>query len=205
MHSPVTPVRLRAWEFFLLLTFQVFDRSIMADTQDHNCESTSSAPAIDAGTVDIFLLCYLPSPLFHAHWAVFVPDQARPTCGTVVNVRGDPLNGFAHEFERGYIPSEDPEKPPKVLNLGAIAKNLIEFERPVPDGKDATACNQLERLALSVDAPGRSLGRGASKDGRVRLEIRDCQWWVRQLISSMIEQEIISRDAQRVLDDAPQH
>lgn len=143
---------------------RAFDRSIMADTQDHNCESTPSTAAIDAGTVDIFLLCYLPSPLFHAHWAVFAPDQARPTCGTVLNVRGDPLNGFVHEFERGYIPSEDPEKPPKLLNLGAVAKCLVESEGAAPDGKDTTACNQLERLALSVDAPGRSLGRGASRD-----------------------------------------
>jgi hypothetical protein len=112
----------------------------------------------------IFLLCYLPSPLFHAHWAVFVPEQARPKCGTVLNVRGDPLNGFVHEFERGYIPSEDPEKPPAVLKLGTIAISLIQSQKTAPDGKDKTACNQLERLALSIDAPGRSLGRGASRD-----------------------------------------
>lgn len=82
----------------------------------------------------------------------------------MLNVRGDPLNGFEHEFERGYIPSEDPENPPKVLKLGAIAKTLIECEVTAPDGKDTTAYNQLERLALAVDAPGPSLGRGASKD-----------------------------------------
>lgn len=136
----------------------------MADTQDCTHESASSAAAVDPGMVDIFLLCYLPSPLFHAHWAVFVPDQARPNCGTVLNVRGDPLHGFVHEFERGYNPSEDPEKPPAVFKLGTIAKSLVESERNAPDGKDATAYNQLERLALTIDAPGRSLGRGASRD-----------------------------------------
>lgn len=118
----------------------------------------------------VFLLCYLPSPLFHAHWALFVPDPERPQRGTVLNVRGDPLHGFAHEFERGYVPSEDPEKPPAVLKLGAIAERLIRAEGSAPDGNDSTAHNQLERLALSVDAPGRSLGRGTSKDvgsGRV--------------------------------------
>lgn len=62
------------------------------------------------------------------------------------------------------MPSEDPEKPPAVLKLGAIAGRLIRSEETAPDGKDATAYNELERLALSVDAPGRSLGRGASKD-----------------------------------------
>lgn len=134
------------------------------DTHQHNCESTPFTTALDSGTVDIFLLCYLPSPLFHAHWAICVPDQAKPTCGTVLNVRGDAFKGFVHEFERGYIPSEDQDKPPKVLKLGAIEKSLIEFEDAAPDGKDTTACNRLERLALSVDAPGRSLGRRASKD-----------------------------------------
>lgn len=137
---------------------------MMADEKGCTSESASSPATVFSGTVDIFLLCYLPSPLFHAHWAVFVPDQARPQYGTVLNVRGDPLHGFVHEFERGYIPSEDPEKPPAELKLGTIAERLIEPEEIAPDGKDATAYNQLERLALSVDAPGRSLGRGASKD-----------------------------------------
>lgn len=39
----------------------------------------------------------------------------------------------------------------------------------------------------------------------MRVEIRDCQWWVRRLVASMIEQEMVSGDAQRVLDEAPQH
>lgn len=51
-----------------------------------------------------------------------------------------------------------------MLKLGTIAERLIGSEGTAPDGKDATAYNKLERLALSVDAPGRSLGRGASKD-----------------------------------------
>lgn len=134
-----------------------------------NAEDCTSGPALttaaaDSGMVDVFLLCYLPSPLFHAHWALFVPDPERPQRGTMLNVRGDPLHGFVHEFERGYVPSEDPEKPPAVLKLGAISERLIRAEGAAPDGKDATAYNELERLALSVDAPGRSLGRGASKD-----------------------------------------
>jgi hypothetical protein len=136
----------------------------MADTLDSPSTSTPSTAAAEPGTVVISLLCYLPSPLFHAHWAVFVPDQARPRCGTVLNVRGDPLNGFVHEFQRGYIPSEDPEKPPTVLELGTIAACLVRPEKGAPDGIDATACSQLERLALSIDAPGKSLGRGASRD-----------------------------------------
>lgn len=142
----------------------------MAGREEFASDSAPSPEAVDSGTVDIFLLCYLPSPLFHAHWALFVPDQARPQCGTVLNVRGDPLHGFVHEFERGYVPSEDPEKPPTVLKLGTVAERLIRPEGTTPDGKDATAYNELERLALSVDAPGRSLGRGASKDVSLKLD-----------------------------------
>lgn len=141
-----------------------YSQSLMADRKDCTSDSAPSPAAVDFGTVDIFLLCYLPSPLFHAHWALFIPNQARPQCGTVLNVRGNPLNGFVHEFERGYIPSEDPEKPPTVLKLGTIAERLVRSELTAPDGKDATAYSQLEQLALSIDAPGRSLGRGASKD-----------------------------------------
>lgn len=142
----------------------MYVQPVMADRDDCTSEPAPSPAAVDSGTVDIFLLCYLPSPLFHAHWALFVPEKARPECGTVLNVRGDPLNGFVHEFERGYIPSEDPEKPPTVLKLGTISERLIRSEGTAPDGIDVTAYNQLERLALSIDAPGQSLGRGASKD-----------------------------------------
>lgn len=147
----------------------------MADTQDRNSGSALADAAADPGMVDIFLLCYLPSPLFHAHWALFAPDQTRPHCGTVLNVRGDPLHGFVHEFERGYVPSEDPEKPPAMLKLGTIAERLVRPEDTAPEGKDAKAYNQLERLALSVDAPGRSLGRGASKDVSLSFEICLCR------------------------------
>lgn len=146
----------------------------MTGTRDCNSGSASASAAADHGMVDIFLLCYLPSPLFHAHWALFVPDQARPQRGTVLNVRGDPLHGFEHEFERGYVPSEDPEKPPAIIKLGTIAGLLTRTESTAPNGKDATAYNQLERLALSVDAPGRSLGRGASKDVRLGFKLCLC-------------------------------
>lgn len=141
-----------------------------ADTAD--AHMAVSGPAVPAPTlVDIYLLCYVPSPLFHAHWSVFVPNvgQLSPERGTVINVRGDPFKGFAHEFERGYVPSQDPEKPPLITKLASIDGSLVarcpgQRDGPVEVGTDVAPQNELERLALQVGAPGPSLGRRASQD-----------------------------------------
>lgn len=112
--------------------------------------------------IDLYLLCFIPSPLFHAHWSIFIPYQANPRRGTVLDVRGDPLNGFVHEFERGYIPSEDPDKPPFMTKLGASRDTLVRSHHYMEAGIDVIAHTELERLALSIPAPGPSLGRSPS-------------------------------------------
>lgn len=125
---------------------------------------TTDSAASHTTMIDLHLLCYIPSPLFHAHWAIFVPNQADSQRGTVINVRGDPLHGFVHEFERGYIPSEDPEKPPFMTKLGAVEDTLVSTPQVLEAGIDVVACTELERLALSIPAPGASLGTSASKE-----------------------------------------
>lgn len=116
----------------------------------------------NSAMTDLYLLCYIPSPLFHAHWSIFIPEQANYQRGTVINVRGDPLNGFVHEFERGYIPSEDPDKPPFMTRLGAARDTLVRPHHYMEAGIDVVAHTELERLALSIPAPGPSLGRSPS-------------------------------------------
>lgn len=118
---------------------------------------------------NLYLLCFIPSPLFHAHWSIFLPHEADPRRGTVIHVRGDPLLGFVHEFERGYVPSENPDKPPFMTKFATIKRTLVRPDGPLQPGKDTTAHNELERVALSIDAPGPSLGRKASKDVRMPL------------------------------------
>lgn len=122
--------------------------------------------ASNSTVADLYLLCYIPSPLFHAHWALFVPDQADPQRGTVINIRGDPLNGFDHEIQRDYVPSEDPDKPPFMTKLGSLEDTLVvRPHRSLEAGKDAVAYTDLERLALSIPAPGPSLGRSRASTG----------------------------------------
>lgn len=56
------------------------------------------------------LLSYTPSPLFPAHWSLWVPNLGG-TEGTRLHVTGDTRNGFIHEFERNYNPNEDGRRP----------------------------------------------------------------------------------------------
>lgn len=155
--------------------------------------------------IDLFLLCYVPSPLFHAHWSIFIPEQANSQRGTVINVRGDPLDGFVHEFDRGYVPSEDSDRPLLMTKLGSVKDTIVGPFSSLEPGKDTIAQTELERLALTIPAPGPSLRRSASRGGRVRVEIRDCQWWVGQFVARMVESEILDPGALGVLDQAPRH
>lgn len=76
-------------------------------------------------------------------------------------------NGFVHEFERDCIPNADSDKPPLMLKLASVNESLVKPKGPLEPGKDAVAHTELERLALSIPAPGPSLGERASKDVRL--------------------------------------
>lgn len=90
--------------------------------------------------IDLHLLCYIPSPFGNAHWSILVPKQAASQRGTMINVRGDSINGFVHKFERGYIPSEDPEKPQFITKLGALGR------RPCQAASNSGSWDRCSRL-----------------------------------------------------------
>lgn len=45
------------------------------------------------------------SRLFPAHWAIWIPNVSHliPGTGKIINVRGDAMTGFRHEFDRGVV------------------------------------------------------------------------------------------------------
>jgi len=52
-------------------------------------------------TRDIHLIFY-PSPLFPAHWGLWIPSVGNPQIGKMVHVVGDVATGFEHQFKRNY-------------------------------------------------------------------------------------------------------
>jgi hypothetical protein len=122
---------------------------------------------------DIFLLTY-DSPLFPAHWSMWVPsDRLGPggdhnPLGKVIQVVGDPREGFEHEFKRNDELEGTGCRYHQFL-LASVPKAFVVDV--VGDGSfttDKVAVDGIERCALSVPAPGKSL-KPVDSDGEVSL------------------------------------
>ena len=113
-------------------------------------------PSQPETTRALYVACFVPSPMFPAHWGLWAPGNTDPSTGTLIQVLGDPLNGFQHEFERQFRPLSQDNRGPLLHELGHVEERYLS---PIPAGGDATASarNELERLALSIAAPPRSL------------------------------------------------
>lgn len=100
----------------------------------------------------VYLIVYR-SPIFAAHWALWVPvitERAEETVGKVLQVEGSASEGFAYEIMRNH-------------DLGACSRRkslvpLCSVDAAYVDDKEE---DTLERLALSVPPPTPSL-RSAS-------------------------------------------
>jgi hypothetical protein len=105
---------------------------------------------------DIYLIVYT-SPLFPAHWTLWIPTEANPQIGKGIHATGDAANGFQHEFKRNYDLSEED----RAYRLFLLAQVNDRWVVDVPgDGLfsvDTIPVDGVERIALSVPAPGKSL------------------------------------------------
>jgi hypothetical protein len=115
-----------------------------------------------------FLLCYVPSPLFPAHWSLWIPYDGKSGRGTRIHVTGDALNGFQHDFDRGYDPRTD-DRHPRLIQLGVVDASslpqLAERVGPCLEGIDTRvlrACSAVEELSMAIPAPGPSLRSSGS-------------------------------------------
>lgn len=111
----------------------------------------------------IYLIVYHSRP-FPAHWAIWIPHKNEPSpegMGKVIQVEGNPSEGFSHEFKRNYDSSQD-SRLHSVILLGTIdGSNILDSDTHA-NGKgttDVTAIDEVEKVALSVPAPRPSLRR----------------------------------------------
>ncbi|RYP47732.1 hypothetical protein DL768_006268 [Monosporascus sp. mg162] len=112
------------------------------------------------------------------------PDGSVSKRGTRLHVTGDSRNGFAHDFDRDYDPDED-DRRPWVRAAGRTEERHVEGP-PTPEGAGAyEAHNRLERVALSIPAPGPSMGALQAM--------------------ALVDQGLIEQSAQTVLDECPKN
>ncbi|KAE8149057.1 hypothetical protein BDV25DRAFT_7527 [Aspergillus avenaceus] len=79
------------------------------------------------------------------------PTQNRNP-GTLINVLGTPMHGYALVFTRNYTPDQNTTTVP----LGTIPSSYILDPIPGEKGDDNTPRDELQRIAASVKPPGPS-------------------------------------------------
>ncbi|KAI8669991.1 PNPLA domain-containing protein [Fusarium sp. Ph1] len=157
----------------------------------------------------IYLIVY-NSRLFPAHWVIWIPSQSDPDIDKIINAAGDVLTGFDITFERNYnITAES--RPHQVISLGQVEDgDVID----VPgDGShrvesesqgDPVAWDPIEEAGLSTPAPVKSL-RPVSTSSHSRVELRNCQTWVREVVEKLVQGGIMHESALESVRNAPKN
>lgn len=112
----------------------------------------------------IYLIIY-NSPLFPAHWGLWIPTLSDPTVGKVLHAEGDAANGFEIIFKRNYVPDAT-SRQHQFLPVAEVSDHHVMDVKG--DGSlqlDSTAHDNIEQVLLSVPAPGASL---VSSNSQVR-------------------------------------
>ncbi|KAL6306021.1 hypothetical protein BKA93DRAFT_730209 [Sparassis latifolia] len=152
-------------------------------------------------TRDVYLISY-DSPLFPAHWSLWVPLATEPTLGKRIHVAGDAFTGFVHEFARQYSIASTARK--HTLVFLAQVQDIHVGDVIDREGCDNEPVDDIERAALSVPAPGKSLNvTGAERMNKVH--ILNCQTWMFQFIEALIAADILLESALEVPQKAPRN
>jgi hypothetical protein len=172
----------------------------------------------------LYVLVY-PSRLFAAHWSFWIPDigaDGREThVGDRIHVTGDRLNGFEYEYICGYDVKGD-DRHPNAFPIGLLLDDSLRSLHYGPGNDGAKGpVNVLDKILQDVPAPGPSLNQVAAPipgdEGKglpKRKEVRDCQWWIRQAVTRLVENSILQavqkdvvarEDVLTILSRVPKH
>jgi hypothetical protein len=133
-------------------------RRTYADKRDQMADRVV-APPTPSDVPDGFLPAFLmitSGGVFNAHWALFVPSQADPSCGKRVHATGDKRNGFVaealHDFDLGELQGTR-----KFVFLSWIHQEYLFLPHSRRGERTDSAQDKLENVAFQVSAPGPSI------------------------------------------------
>ncbi|KAF2801836.1 uncharacterized protein BDZ99DRAFT_469349 [Mytilinidion resinicola] len=141
------------------------------------------------------------SPIFPAHWALWLPHPANSNTGKLINAVGDAATGFEIIIEREY----DLRNITQRYQLVALDE-VSDVKEDGRNSKDSTAYDCIEKVALSVPAPKKSLVSATIAEGsRHRVEIQNCQTWLRQVVAALVQADVVDEAALQIVDGAPKN
>ncbi|KAK6496156.1 hypothetical protein TWF481_002180 [Arthrobotrys musiformis] len=157
-------------------------------------------------------------PDIPAHWSLYIPYSlsspltSSQETGKLIHVVGSPLHGFTLEFKAPYIPSEDSIKRvpfPLYIIRDEHVKDTEYYitndgsKKTVVLGTDLEGYeDDLERIAMNVEAPGRMKGWNPLVPAKVG--DKNCQWWMRNYIDALVSEGIIGEDVYSNLAKIPE-
>ncbi|EED84300.1 predicted protein [Postia placenta Mad-698-R] len=144
----------------------------------------------------VYIASYDAGGLFPNHWALWVPSVADENIGTIIQVEGDPATGFHLEFQRYYDKSVE-ERKHALFEIADVEHRHVVDSDGLGDGKpfiETVAHDAIEEQAVLIDPPAKSLkSAGNEKQGRV--EIKNCQTWLTELVNALVAQGIFPESA----------
>ncbi|KAF2723915.1 hypothetical protein K431DRAFT_292211 [Polychaeton citri CBS 116435] len=150
-----------------------------------------------------------PSPLFAAHWSFFLPNlmhcetsseqYKESNLGRRIHVTGDRLNGFTLEIVRDYDISKHRSYLLNTIeNRETRRSDHCKDEDEGGGYVDNQPVDEFELICTKLEAPGPSLNQvtlGPSTNGSrgrtKRTEIKDCQWWIRNVFEVMMREDML--------------
>ncbi|KAF1912615.1 hypothetical protein BDU57DRAFT_372555 [Ampelomyces quisqualis] len=72
-------------------------------------------------------------------------------------------------------------------------------------GTYTTAYYHFEQVTLSIPGPGRSLRSAASQGSGKRVDIQNCQTWLRAVVATLVQSGVMAEGAIQVVDNAPKN
>ncbi|KAF3391177.1 hypothetical protein DPV78_010916 [Talaromyces pinophilus] len=159
---------------------------------------------------NIFLIIY-KSPLFPAHWSLWIPSVANPNIGKRIHVTGDVKSGFEHEFVRNYdLRSET--RTHVVILMGEVEDKYVADDdedlrrEEWVEERDKSPRDQMEEVAIKIPAPGPSMNP-ASRDAAPtkRARMRNCQHWLADFVTELVRRNILPASADSAVQGAPKN
>ncbi|KAG9097842.1 hypothetical protein FRC06_007124 [Ceratobasidium sp. 370] len=152
----------------------------------------------------VYLLVFR-SPVFPAHWALWVPRLDDPHVGKIISAVGDPLTGFVHEIQRSFSLGSPNSMLPILLCNTVERNHVVDGELDQESTVDTGATDSLEDVAFTVTPPSKSLNSVADPGVGQRVAIKNCQTWMREYVSKLVERGILDASAVGILDQAPKN
>ncbi|KAI1662424.1 hypothetical protein F4813DRAFT_107929 [Daldinia decipiens] len=151
----------------------------------------------------IYVLVY-PSRLFAAHWSFWLPyvdTNQQSNIGDRIHVTGDRLNGFQYEYIRNYNVCED-DRNPNAFPIGLVSETHMDLankdgtvtsSEEDPREAENAVFNAFDAACREVPAPGPSLNKVNRDTDRAaevppkRMRVKDCQWWIKEATSHLVQ------------------